>query len=95
MLFLSATPTRRILGYVKLKPFGNIWIGAYFKQRYPVPKIGISTEIELNQRGFDKTKVESSKDLYRGFTIFCGPEYNLNSKSISFYLGIKYEGRNH
>ena len=94
-LFLSATPTRKILAYAKFKPFGNVWIGASFKQRFPIPKICIFTEIELNQKGFDKTKVESSKDLYRGFTIFCGPEYNLTNKSYSFSLGIKYEGRNH
>lgn len=95
MLSISATPTRRILGYVKYKPFGNVWIGASFKQRFPIPKLGLFTEIELNKRGYDKTKTESSKDLYRGFTIFGGPDYDIKNKNYSFSLGIKYEGRNH
>jgi len=95
MIFLLATPSKRFEGYLKIKPFGRVWIKPYFKQEYSIKHISICTEIELNQIGYNKTKAESSKDLYRGFTISCGPEYNLNSKNIYFYLGIKYEGRNH
>jgi len=94
-LFLLATPSKRFEGYLKFKPFGRAWIKPYFKQEYSIKHIGICTEIELNQRGYDKTKSESSKDIYKGFTIFCGPEYNLDSKNIYFYAGIKYDGRNH
>lgn len=95
MIFLSATPSQRFEGYLKFKPLGRIWIKSYFKQEYSIRRIGLCAEVELNQRGFDKTKTESSKDLYRGFIIWGGPEYNLNTGSVSFYLGIKYEGRNH
>ncbi|MFZ2072423.1 MAG: hypothetical protein WA101_03270 [Minisyncoccia bacterium] len=95
MIFGSITPTRRISTYIKFKPFGKAWIGLSFKQRFPIPKIGLFAEIELNKRGYDKTKTESSKDLYRGFTIFGGPDYDIKGQSYSFFLGIKYEGRNH
>lgn len=95
VVFLSATPSQRFEGYLKFKPLGRAWIKSYFKQEYSIRHVSLCAEIELNSRGFDKTKTESSKDLYRGFTIFVGPEYNLNANSVSFHLGIKYEGRNH
>jgi len=95
MVYGSMTPTRRILAYAKFKPFGNVWIGLSFKQRFPVPKIGLFTEIQFNKRGYDKTKTESSKDLYRGFTIFCGSDYDIKGHNYSFSIGIKYDGRNH
>jgi len=95
MLFFSATPSKRFEGYLKCKPFGRAWIKPYFKQEYSIKHIGICAEVELNPKGYNKTKTESSKDLYRGFTIFGGPDYNLNNKTYSFSIGIKYDGRNH
>jgi len=108
-LHIALATTGRLSGYLKYKALGNCWLklsgqDECFATRFGLivddyeyykPKFGLLAEVELNRNGFDKTKVESSKDLYRGWAITFGPELNLQSNFISFYLGIKYDFRNH
>jgi hypothetical protein len=102
MLFIMANSSQRMDSYYlkmdayfKVKPFQNVWLNLYYHQEYLVQRVSILAEVELNKRGYDKTKVESSKDLYRGITIFGGPEMNVDTKQISLRLGMKCDLRNH
>ncbi len=106
MLFFLLTPTFRMDAHMKVN-FGGVWMKGYYYQEYGNifatrywesinrPRIGLCAEWETNKRGYDKTKVHSSKDIYRGFTLVFGPEYNLHSSEISLRLGMKWDLRNH
>ena len=106
MAFFLITPTFRIDIHCKIN-LGSVWMKGYYNQEYGNiwekeywssinrPRVGLCAEWETNPRGYDKTKVHSSKDLYRGFTLVFGPEYDLHTKEISLRVGMKWDLRNH
>ena len=105
MLFLMTTPgsftqlfqtnsSTKFLGYVKCN-VSSVWIKAYFRQGQTVGYTGIQAEWETNPKGYSGNKVESSKDTYRGITLFGGPEYQIQLHRISMTLGIIITSRNH
>jgi len=103
MLFALTSPSQQLqnlnyqkfVGYMKYKAIGSTWFKAYYHQDYGVDYMGISIEVELNKRGFNQSIVQSSRDIYRGWTIFGGMEFKLQSNHISLILGIKLDLRDH
>lgn len=98
-IFVMTTPTKRSLTYFKFN-VGSAWIMPYFKQESIVynnmeNSAGLNIEFEINRNGYNHSKVESSKDIYRGITIKGGPEYNLSAGEIIFNLGISVTTENH
>ena len=106
MMFFLITPTFRMDVHCKIN-LGGVWMKGYYHQEYgniwvkeywntiSRPRVGLCAEWEINPRGYDKTKVHSSKDLYRGLTLVFGPEYDLHTSKISIRLGMKWDLRNH
>ena len=79
----------------------HIQTGAYvlikfrYKKYYSGKRIAFLTELQLSKNGFKKTTTESSKDMYKGFSMVFGPEYNMTYEQYMFTLGLKYSYRNH
>ena len=79
----------------------HVQTGAYvlikfrYKKYYSGKKIAFLTEVQLSKNGFEKSAIESSKDMYRGFSLVFGPEYNISYQYYIFNLGLKYNYRNH
>jgi len=94
-MFILASPLKRFDGYLKYKPFGNVWLKTYYHQERFIPRVGVSVEIETNKNGFKHSNVESSKDIYKGLTFCVSPEIDLKSNRISLSVGIKYDYINH
>lgn len=99
MFFLMITPLKRSLTYVKFN-VGSVWIKPYFRQEEITFNnmenfSGVTVEVEINKNGYNRNKVESSKDVYRGITLFGGPEYSLTNSRIFMNLGISINTENH
>ncbi|MBU0627446.1 hypothetical protein KKH82_08840, partial [Patescibacteria group bacterium] len=94
MISVLATPSRRFLGYMKYN-VGSTWIKTYYRQENYISYVGIYIEIEINKKGYNRSLVASSRDIYRGITLFGGPEYNLTQSQISLNLGISITTENH
>ena len=86
---------QRMLVDLHIKTAAYVLINFRYKKYYSGKKIAFLTEIQLNRNGFKKTAVESSKDMYKGFSIVIGPEYNITKQFYMLDLGIKYNYRNH
>lgn len=99
MFSISVTPLKRSLTFIKFN-VGSIWIKPYFKQESIVfnqmeNSSGVSVEIEINKNGYNLSKVESSRDIYRGITLFGGPEYNFSQSRIFLNFGVSVTTENH
>jgi len=105
MLFLLTTPSSftqffetnsltKFLGYMKYNA-GSVWIKAYWRQGQTVGYTGMQAEWEINPKGYGGNKVESSKDTYRGITLFGGLEYQVQPNRISMTLGVYITSENH
>ncbi len=99
MIFFMITPLKRSLSYIKFN-IGSIWIKPYFKQeqiniREMENFSGIYAEVEINRNGYNHSIVESSKDVYRGITLFGGPEYSFTNKKFFMNLGVLITTENH
>lgn len=85
----------RIVIDFKAKPFSYVWLHARYKKDFDEKYVSFLVEFEINSRGYDVRKVESTKDLYNGITLFLGPEYNLDNQNYALNLGLKMDFRNH
>jgi len=99
MMYLSVTPLQRNYFYMKYN-VGSAWIKTYYTQDHSFLNgweyaTGISAEFEINRNGYNHSIVESSKDVYRGVTLFGGPEYNIKLNRIFVNLGISVTTENH
>ena len=99
MFIFTVTPTKRILTCMKFN-VGSVWIVPYFKQEAVIVNnmksfAGLDVAFEINKNGYDRNRVESSKDIYRGITLTCGPEYNLSVSRIIFNIGLSISTENH
>gem|GEM_PF-1251585 len=94
--YFLATSSRRFDIHFKVYPFTSTWIKFYYAKEYGINRIGICPEIEINvNHGYDKSVVHSSKDLYKGFTLIGGVEYNMNLGETLLRFGLKMDFRNH
>ena len=91
--FFLITPNMRMDSYFKVKPIGSTWMKFYYRQEYQVQQLGFCVEVETNPKGYGDSK--QAKDLYRGLTVFGGPELNLKNSQISFCFGVRWDMRNH
>lgn len=94
MLFLLATPTRRIETFFKVNA-GGVWIKSYFKRESEINKVGLTTEWVVSKNGYKKSVTHSSKDLYKGITLIAGIQYHLKYNLAFLQLGFKIDLRNH
>jgi len=99
MFFLMVAPLKRSLVYTKFN-VGSAWIKPYFKQEsirfYNMENsAGLNVEFEINKNGYNKSCVQSSRDIYRGITVFGGPEYNLSQSRIFMNIGVSITTENH
>ena len=92
--FFVTNASTKFLGYMKYN-VGSAWIKAYLRQGGSITYTGLYAEFELNPKGYGKNKVESSKDTYRGITLFGGPEYQIQINRISINFGISLTTENH
>ena len=98
-LFLLATPSQRANAYMKLN-VGCVWIKTYYRQEKKDLKefeysAGLCTEIEINKKGYNQSIVSSSRDVYRGTTLFIDTEYNIKLSRVFLNLGISITTENH
>lgn len=99
MMYILATPSLRGLGYMKFN-VGSVWIKLYYRQEKKRLReleyySGINAEVEVNRNGYNRSIVESSRDVYRGLTLFAGPEYNIKLNRIIMNIGISITTENH
>ena len=94
MMFARATASKRYLCYIKYS-FGSTWIKGYYKKEQYTNYVGTFIEIQLNKKGYTRSFVGSSKDIYHGITVFGGPEYDLTHSQITLNLGFKITTENH
>lgn len=92
--FFVTNASTKFLGYMKYN-VGSAWIKAYVRQGGSITFTGLHAEWEMNPKGYSKNRVESSKDTYRGITLFGGPEYQLQTNRISINFGILLTTENH
>jgi hypothetical protein len=94
--FIEAEYFGRIYADLHIKPFNYLWLHVrYRKELYDDKYAALIFEWELNPYGYENCKVESSKDIYHGITLFAGPEYNLYRKTYMLNFGISMKFRNH
>lgn len=99
MIFGSVTPMQRVYAYMKFN-VGYAWIKPYYSQDQSFLsgweyKAGLNVEVEVNKNGYDHSIVQSSRDVYRGLTVFGGPEYNIELKRIFLNIGVSVTTENH
>lgn len=99
MMYLQICPSMRGTAYMKLN-VGSVWIKTYYRQEKNYLKeldnsVGLNIEIEINRNGYNRSIVESSRDVYRGVTLIIGPEYNLKFQRIFLNIGISLTTENH
>jgi hypothetical protein len=99
MMFIMATPSERGIAYMKYN-VGSTWIKVYYrKEKRNLHELedaaGITAEVEVNRNGYNRSLVQSSRDIYRGWTLFGGPEYNMKLSRIFLNVGILITTENH
>ena len=97
--FILATPSQRGLAYMKFN-VGSVWIKTYYRQgkfnfREFEYTTGLTTEIEINKNGYNRSLVSSSRDVYRGITLIFGTEYNIKWNRVFANFGIMITTENH
>lgn len=94
--FVEGDYKERIYADMHYKPFPYTIIHLRYKRNaHKEERAGIFFEFELNEHGYDKTQVESTKDLYNGITIILGTEHNLTQNYTTLNLGFNMDFRNH
>ena len=95
MLFILACPSQKYDVYLKIRPFGLTWLKFYYTKEFDITYTGVCAEVELNRMGYDKSTCHSSKEIYKGVSLFGGAEINLDNNETLIRLGMKLSYRNH
>ena len=86
----------RIYSTFTIKPLGFAWVRLQYERLYlKRQNIGFTIDVALNRNGYSRSLVTSTKDSYKGIRLFAGPFYDIDTKSWSLNLGIRYDYRNH
>ena len=94
-IFFWTDIKKRMVADLHIQTGAYVLIKFRYKKYYSGKRVAFLTEIQLSKNGFKKTTVESSKDMYKGFSLVLGPEYNITNEEYMFTLGLKYSYRNH
>ncbi|MBN2667950.1 MAG: hypothetical protein JXR60_01870 [Bacteroidales bacterium] len=85
----------RVHAELSIKPLKYVWITGRFRKTLHDRYYGLFFELELNHHGYDVSRLESTKDIYNGVTVFAGVDYNETRSFFAFNLGLKMDFRNH
>jgi len=81
---------------LRIKPLNFVWVNLRYKRNiYNEDYYALLFEWELNANGYNNCKVANTKDLYKGLSVFAGPEYNTTIQSFLLNIGLHFSYRNH
>lgn len=87
---------KRIFIDFKYKPSKILWVHLRYKRSiYDFEYYSFTLEWELNPNGYSNCKVENTRDIYKGLSIFSGIEYNKTNESYLFNVGLHFSYLNH
>ena len=81
---------------LQIKPLDFVWVHFRFKHNiYDQKFYSVFVEWELNPNGYSNCKVENTRDLYKGLSVFTGLDYNYSNQSYMLNIGMHFSYRNH